>query len=127
MILKNQYIMTVIKNIKYEIYQFAPIIIKCKSYSKLLDVSIKLSTTGLKLDVSYTEPNGICHKDTDLFEKRFHFSIKRTGEFLDDDGFVFLKMFDLLISDSVEKYYIFYKEECGEEETRTIRLNDLGI
>jgi hypothetical protein len=126
MLLKNQYSMVIIKNVKYDIYQFAPITIQCKSYSELLDASIKLTNNGLKLDVSYTENNDVCYNDKELFQKKFYFSIKRINETV-DEGYEFLKMFDILIADAIEKYYIFYKEECGEEETRQKRLNDLGI
>ena len=57
-----------------------------------------------------------------LFQEILFFN-KRINETL-DDGYEFLKMFDILIAD-IEN--IFYKEECGEEETRQKRLNDLGI
>lgn len=125
-ILKNQYSMIIIKNIKYEIYEFSPITIHCKSYSKLLDVSIKLTSNGLKLDVSYTENNDVCYNDKDLFQKKFIFSIKRIDDPISED-YKFLKMMDILISDTIEKYYIFYKEECSDEEIRQRKLNDLGI
>ena len=44
-----------IKNVKYDVYQFAPITVSCNNYSKLLDVVLKLTVKGLKLDISYLE------------------------------------------------------------------------
>ena len=126
MILKNQHYMLIIKNIKYDIYQFAPITISCKSYSKLMDVTLKLGKNGFKLDVSYLEVNSLCKNEKELFDKKFHFLIKEKGDVV-ENGFIFLKSFDILICDSLEKYYVFYKEECEGEENRDNKLGILGI
>ena len=119
MILKNQNNILIIKNIKHDI--FAPIIIKCKSYSKLLDATLKLTNNGLKLDVLYLE-----NEDDSINDKKFNFIIKRRDESVGND-YTYLKMFEILISDSLEKYYIFYKIECSDEERRDNKLDDLGI
>ena len=113
-------------NIKYDIYQFAPITITCKSYSKLIDVSLKLGKSGFKLDVSYLEDNNVCKIEKDLFNKKFHFLVKEKGDILEND-FIFLRSFDILVCDSFEKYYVFYKEECEGEENRDNKLGELGI
>lgn len=116
--------MLIIKNAKYDVFQFAPIIINCRSYSKLLDVTLKLTNNGLKLDVSYLESDIIGEKD--LFEKKFHFIIKKKNETIENE-FTFLKVVELLISDTVERYYIFYRVDCSGEENRQNKLDDLGI
>ena len=121
--------MYTIRNLKYDIYQFAPITISCNSYSKLLDVAIKLTINGLKLDISYLEDNDLYptrFKSNDKEQKKYHFLIKRIGETVIEDGYVFLKMIDVL-SDSIDRYYIFYKEECSDEENRETKLDQLGI
>lgn len=118
--LKNIVRMYIIKNIRQDIYQFAPITISCKSYSKLLDVVIRLTANGLKLDVSYIEDNSIRE------QKKYHFLIKRVNDSV-EDGYSFLKMFDILTSDCNERYYVFFKEECSDEENRDVRLTQLGF
>ena len=109
-----------IKNVKYDVYQFAPITVSCNNYSKLLDVVLKLTVKGLKLDISYLED------EVGDKQKSYHFLINRIGDSI-EDGYVFLKMFDVLLSDTFERYYIFYKEECSDEERRENKLNQLGI
>jgi hypothetical protein len=114
--------MQIIKNIKYDIYQFAPITVNCSSYSTLLEVTIKLTMNGLKLDVSYLE-------DVDIQDdqKKYHFLIKRVGDYISEGGYSFYRMFDMLVSNTVERYYVFYREDVGEEENREKKLNQLGI
>ena len=70
--------MYIIKNTRQDIYQFAPITISCKSYSKLLDVFIRLTVNGLKLDVSYLEENNFNE------QKKYHFLIKRINDPIED-------------------------------------------
>jgi len=110
-----------IKNIKFDIYQLSPISFSCNSYSKLLDITIRLTIGGLKLDISYLE-----NDDSDI-KKKFYFLIKRVNDCVDEPGFCFLKMFDIIISDSIERYYVFYKEECDDGENRSKKLHQLGV
>lgn len=116
--------MYIIKNTKYDIRKYLPITLVCKSYSKLLDANIKLSTSGLKLDISYIEEDEF--NISGVYDKKILFLIKKTGENL-EFGYVFFKLQEVLICDHIEKYYIFYKEECNEIENRENKLNKLGI
>ena len=67
-----------------------------------------------------------CKNEKDLFNKKFHFLVKEKGDILEND-FIFLRSFDILVCDSFEKYYVFYKEECEGEENRDNKLGELGI
>lgn len=114
----------VIKTIRYEFYHSIPITLKCKNYSKLLDVNIILNMSGIKVDISYIEDNKICKNEEDLFKKEFIFLIKKKGNEIDDD-FKFLKTCDVTIADSIERYYVFYKENFSLEENRQINIDKL--
>jgi hypothetical protein len=115
--------MKTIRNVKYEISQYAPITMSCKSYSVLIDVGIKMHWNGPKLDVSYIEMNELIEQN---FDKRFFFWVKKTNDSIEED-YIFLKSVDVVVSDYYEKYYIFYKEDCTEEERRNNKLRNLGI
>ena len=117
--------MNTIKNIKFDI-KYLPIIITCKSYSKFLDSNVKQSRSGLKLDVSYLENIHLMdHLYPQIYDKKYIFLIKKSGDSVIEDGYTFFKLSELLICDTIERYYIFFKEECGTDETRDNILNKL--
>ena len=112
--------MYIIKNNKFYITRYVPITMICKSYSKILDVNIKMAHTGLILNVSYLEDISACDA------KIFNFLIKRVDDQI-ESGYTFLRSEEILVCDTTETYFIFYNERCGEEENRNIILNNLGI
>jgi len=117
-----------IKNTKFDVKfdtKYQPIVLSCKSYSKLLDINLNLSHSGLKLDVSYLEYIDIV--DTSNVNKKFSFLIKKIGESIKEEGYIFFKLKEILVWDTIERYYIFFKEESPNDEIRQNKLDDLGV